>query len=513
METLAILEELQSLVSDKLQVVSYKWLSRNFSVSSNAAKRLLQQFAEEHKNGVEVVYAVSGWVKNNPQTYHITLVSAHRLQEAREEFDGNCSIHVYSVQAAIPKDPAALWNDEFVQAEELFKQPSVVENCLRDNRFCGVFNPFVKRNVAGTAVNAASQSKSSGTPGPSRSSSAPDNIKDVHQQIKVEQSGPKAGKQSTVLVKDVKPESHGTEDQLSKPALHGGKVPLVSANEKKGQVDKNPTSLTSLWGRASEKSKVTSAVNNNSLITNPTASAEAQIGACEALEDLSSDDEARDVNFKCISNGKGGRKRRVIFHDSDDENEDTVSLATPDPPKEKINKILLSEKPNVNGLTDDKPIIKEEKSIDKAPDKDPRETSFAPSRSINSKDASREKVHNHSTKDDGNANIATSAVPGSPKRRKVLRTRIDERGREVNEVVWEGEDTDTNKADCNSTKNADSNSTKKVESNPIANTVNNRGAAAAKKSPTVAASNPGGKAGNKKKDPKQGNILSFFKKV
>lgn len=55
--------------------------------------------------------------------------------EAKQEFDGNCSIQVYSVQACIPKDPAALWNAEFVQAEELFKQPSAVDNCLRDNRY------------------------------------------------------------------------------------------------------------------------------------------------------------------------------------------------------------------------------------------------------------------------------------------------------------------------------------------------------------------------------------------
>ncbi|KAJ0101025.1 hypothetical protein Patl1_04906 [Pistacia atlantica] len=43
-ETLGILDEIQALVSDHLQVVSYKWLSRNFLVSSNSAKRLLEEF-------------------------------------------------------------------------------------------------------------------------------------------------------------------------------------------------------------------------------------------------------------------------------------------------------------------------------------------------------------------------------------------------------------------------------------------------------------------------------------
>lgn len=54
--------------------------------------------------------------------------------EAKKEFGGHCSVQVYSVQACIPKDPASLWNAEFVQAEELYKQPFAVDNCLRDNR-------------------------------------------------------------------------------------------------------------------------------------------------------------------------------------------------------------------------------------------------------------------------------------------------------------------------------------------------------------------------------------------
>jgi len=54
--------------------------------------------------------------------------------EAQKEFDGKCSVQVYSVQASIPKDAAVLWNAEFIQAEELFKQSSSDDNCLSDNR-------------------------------------------------------------------------------------------------------------------------------------------------------------------------------------------------------------------------------------------------------------------------------------------------------------------------------------------------------------------------------------------
>ncbi|EXC10783.1 DNA polymerase delta subunit 3 [Morus notabilis] len=165
-ETLGILQDIESLVSDRLQVstlsstltplhpkmkesfgtayvlatsllgqVSYKWLSRNYLLSSNSAKRLLQEFVEKHGNGFEVVYALSGWLKGDSPSYHIRLVTGTKLEEAKQEFDGSCSVQVYSVQACIPKDPAVLWNVEFVQAEELFKQPSTIDNCLRDNRY------------------------------------------------------------------------------------------------------------------------------------------------------------------------------------------------------------------------------------------------------------------------------------------------------------------------------------------------------------------------------------------
>lgn len=59
--------------------------------------------------------------------------------EAKEDFADNCSVQVYSVQSCIPKDPVALWNAEFVQAEELFKQSAALDNCLRDNRYVSFF--------------------------------------------------------------------------------------------------------------------------------------------------------------------------------------------------------------------------------------------------------------------------------------------------------------------------------------------------------------------------------------
>jgi DNA polymerase delta subunit 3 len=102
--------------------------------------RILQEFAEQSKgDNIEVVYVVAGWTKNEPRNYSVQLVTQDRLQEARETLHGSPSSHVYSVQPCLPKDPAQLFAAEFVQAQELFKQPSDVDNCLRDNRYLTFF--------------------------------------------------------------------------------------------------------------------------------------------------------------------------------------------------------------------------------------------------------------------------------------------------------------------------------------------------------------------------------------
>ncbi|KAF2286135.1 hypothetical protein GH714_010763 [Hevea brasiliensis] len=135
---------------------------------------------------------------------------------------------------------------------------------------------------------------------------------------------------------------------------------------------------------------------------------------------------------------------------------------------------------------------------------------------MNSKDSSKENIQNCIDGDDVKADIVANAAPNSPKRRKVLKTCIDERGREVTEVVWEGEETETKKADNSAMKKADNRAMKKAETNAITDSVDR--AAAVKKSALgkTAPSKPGGKTGNKmggSKDAKQGSLLSFFNRV
>lgn len=484
--------------------VSYKWLSRNFLVSSNVAKRLLAEFAEKQGSGLEIVYTLSGWLKNSSPSYHIKLVAGPKLTEAKQEFDGNCSVQVYSVQACIPKDPAALWNAEFVQAEELFKQPLNVDNCLRDNRFCGISNSFVKRNVDGTLVSIpAAQPKTAGISGPSKNSSAQTNVSLPFQQNKVEQSSSKAAVKSSG-----DNTGRSLHDQATNSSADKGKIPNFPSDKKKGQIDKSSSgsagSLANLWDRASTKSKPSS------------APADPPIGVRETVEG-GDDEDAQGVNFKRASNGEGNRKRRVILDLSDEDDfEDAVSLASSDPPKQlsfiepkENSETLAIEKADLigNKRKGSEPVIKEEKTTTREPNKSLREETSVSSKSTNGKRSIPSTNESEICMDKKDEVIV--AAPNSPKRKKVMKTRIDERGREVTEVVWEGEAAEA--------KKVENGTTVKVESNAAANTISRP--PVAKKTPAVAsnAPNPGSKAGNKKagkaKDPKQGNIMSFFKKV
>ncbi|KAK4363991.1 hypothetical protein RND71_015349 [Anisodus tanguticus] len=447
MADIETLDEIQALVSDKLQVVSYKWLSRNFLVSSDSAKRLLQEFVEKHGDGLEVVYSLSGWLKDSPSTYHIRLVSTPNLAEGKKEFSDNCSVQVYSVQACIPKDPVALWNAEFVQAEELFRQPLSVDNCLFDNRFCGVSNPFVQRNGGGTipSTTTVPQVKSEASGLHKNNSTA----QVQPEQKKVQLPSPSAS------------ESRGTSGpgEGSKLVADKHKVAQLPAAKKAVQSDKssskNGGSLANMWGRVPTKPKV----DNVSAATigatpNPAGNA-TQVCAPERVEDRISDDDDQQVNIRRTSNGEGNRKRRVIFDfsDEEDEFEDAVNLVSPDPPKKKS---ILGSKQTPSSPELEKQEVKKVKEADSKSheqERKPLSTSEPKKSQIISEHAS---LKNATVKDE-----VAAAAPISPKRRKVLKTRIDERGREVTEVVWEGEDTETR---------ADGNTMKKTDNNPANST-------------------------------------------
>lgn len=51
----------------------------SYDYSCSFAFRLLQEFVEKRGSGLEVVYTLSGWLKNDPQVYHISLVCEPKL--------------------------------------------------------------------------------------------------------------------------------------------------------------------------------------------------------------------------------------------------------------------------------------------------------------------------------------------------------------------------------------------------------------------------------------------------
>ncbi|KAL0902881.1 hypothetical protein M5K25_028443 [Dendrobium thyrsiflorum] len=495
-EALEILGQIQVLVIDKLQVVSYKWLSRNFSVSSNQAKRLLQEFVDKHGNNLEVLYSLSGWLKNNSGTYCIRLASGQKLEEVMKKFDATCSVEVYSIQSCLPKDLAVLWNAEFVQAEELFNQPSTVENCLRNNRFGGISNCFVKRAVNGqsAAVSSTSQLKDNVGIVQTKASNVTKDESLQPQQENRGQFGVKEGLKSSNTVGSVDNTNQNVGEYTKKTHPVKESSNPLQAKRKGIPSEKTSTgpggSLATMWGRASVKSK-------------PSNTADAQICAEEAADAESSDEEGYELCYKRESNGSSTRKRQFIINYSDEEDDDdnVVSLASPIPPNEKSFSDTTQSAENLNVEKDILCTNKlERETLVNKQDIDDKSHGLSSEKSSIA-NASLQKVENNFQNDLGSTNGKDTA-PMASKRKKVVKTRIDERGREVTEVVWD-EPVSSKDADKDKTTN-DARPTVAIKEQATgSNAPPNTGIKGGTKKP--------GKGGGK--DTKQGNILSFFKKI
>lgn len=164
------------------------------------------------------------------------------------------------------------------------------------------------------------------------------------------------------------------------------------------------------------------------------------------VEGLSSDDDVHDINVKRASNGEGTRKRRVVFDFSDDEYEDVINLASPETVegksgqalKESIN-ISVPEKSNLNfdEQVEDKLKVKEEIAINSGLGQLLQEdSSVIRNRNGRMGISPTEKKNYCVPENDLNKeDKQIKAAPNSPKRKKVLKIRIDERGREGKQSV------------------------------------------------------------------------------
>lgn len=172
-------------------------------------------------------------------------------------------------------------------------------------------------------------------------------------------------------------------------------------------------------------------------------SAEAQICAREAedVEGISSDDDGQGMNFKRSSNKEGARKRRVVLDfsdDDDDEYGDAVSLSSPERGQlgQSMEESIASLVPKKSdSKADSKPA--EDKS--KVAEKVVEEKKINQPTKKHSLAVINDKPKEISTKEKAQSTVPENGMgkkdkltktPDSPKRRKVMKTRIDERGRE-----------------------------------------------------------------------------------
>nr|GLL47165.1 uncharacterized protein LOC109187539 [Ipomoea trifida]GMD92544.1 DNA polymerase delta subunit like [Ipomoea batatas] len=252
------------------------------------------------------------------------------------------------------------------------------------------------------------------------------------QEQKGQKSSPKANTHFLVTVNDIKNESCKKGEQNSKLAIDNNEKSIQSLANKKVSTKNTSTgnrgTLVKMWDSATTKSKPDQFLAEaDKSIPTTTASAEAQIHALEVLEDGTSDED-EDVKVMRRSNGEGNRKRRVVFYLSDEEEEYTnaVNLASPDPPKVKSS---LGLKSSSNTMEKDKNNLNFEGTESKT--------------MVNKGNTAVEK-----------GDKMTDVAPKSPKRKKVLKTHINDHGREVTEVPWEGQQMETI-IDGNASKKSD----------------------------------------------------------
>lgn len=225
-------------------------------------------------------------------------------------------------------------------------------------------------------------------------------------------------------------------------------------------------SLATLWGRASVKSKPSSMVpHSTSNVANAgcksklsqiffvffdfnlitivifyfsndlwleylSDDADAQIHAEEASDVMSSDDEGYGVSYKREPNDFGTRKRQYIINYSDEEDEDNVvSLASPNPPNEKSfsdslpsTKSLCVEKEKANNdKLKAETLVNEQENNEKNYGLSSDKSGMAEVSLLKAENNSHNELSKTNERD--NASMA-------PKRKKLVKTRIDERGRE-----------------------------------------------------------------------------------
>eukprot|EP01117_Protostelium_nocturnum_P009098 TRINITY_DN3257_c0_g1_i1.p2 TRINITY_DN3257_c0_g1~~TRINITY_DN3257_c0_g1_i1.p2 ORF type:complete len:440 (+),score=156.04 TRINITY_DN3257_c0_g1_i1:60-1379(+) len=137
-------DNLEQWICEERRKVSYKWLSQQLEVHCDVAKKMLYSFAEKKGEKVKVIYFLSGISKTKKEN-EFRLISAQHLKECKEEYEDISSVHVYSVQMALPRDSVELWTSE---SENLLKNNA--EELLGHSFSSIKFNGCKKRDPKST---------------------------------------------------------------------------------------------------------------------------------------------------------------------------------------------------------------------------------------------------------------------------------------------------------------------------------------------------------------------------
>eukprot|EP01083_Nonionella_stella_P159235 519291_1 len=168
--------EIEFLVLDEFKTVSYKWLSQDFGVSANSAKKLLADFVLKKGDEVNTRYLLSGLEKSTGN-HVVKQVYDSKLEAAKSNLAQLFSLHIYSVE---PKARVKLNSEEKEGAEilksantllsgadhgklqNLFEEKDIMRaNPLRDGRFSGIKNPTIHRSAPVSLSEKASGSSGS----------------------------------------------------------------------------------------------------------------------------------------------------------------------------------------------------------------------------------------------------------------------------------------------------------------------------------------------------------------
>jgi len=140
------LENIEQWLEDQ-NVVTYKWISLNLSVSADTAKQMLYNYSQKHQN-IQILYMLSGIEKEGG--YSIKIVPADKLQDEKKKLSNITSLHIYSLQQKVPNTSTMLYTID--QDYILNKEKESNHDFLNDfvtNKWSGV--EFKEGSIAGEA--------------------------------------------------------------------------------------------------------------------------------------------------------------------------------------------------------------------------------------------------------------------------------------------------------------------------------------------------------------------------